>query len=294
MKIGQASSGIIDSGSISSDGHITCYNVVIVNREKRKALMCHVWEGGHNGFSFSQMENLKRFSSELGDKVAFIVEGTRSSPSIGVVRELQKRDIEVLPVKKLKTDGARWNVDFDLEQQRITVTDEYGKLNYQETPFPPFVETPKSERGLSDQERILQKLSQHIDPETKELTPKAQEEFKRILELPNPNDFGSRVSGAVLNSCVNQRAIVAGFDNYHDYFEANPNNFTNVAPDSPELVLRKIMGGAGKSRFEKVGVDFDTVKMTPQAVMELLKDFPELLIRYTKSLGTVTELTQVH
>lgn len=126
MKIGQASSEIIDNGSISSDGHITCYNVIVVNREKHKALMLHVWEGG-GWLTFEQMEKLKRFSSELGDKVGFIVEGERSSPSGATVKELQRRGIEVLPVKKLKTAGARWNVDFELATQQVTVTDEYGR-----------------------------------------------------------------------------------------------------------------------------------------------------------------------
>ncbi len=127
------------------------------------------------------------------------MEGTCSTPSRGTAKELEKCGIDVLPVKRLHTDSTPWNVKFDVESQRITVTDGQGKCYYQATPFPPFVETPEQKNGVSNRMRILQAISRHIDAETKELTPLAAKELKRILALPNSDDSMRNISHTLID-----------------------------------------------------------------------------------------------
>ncbi len=56
----------------------------------------------------------------------------------------------------------------------------------------------------------------------------------------------------------------------------------------PELVLRKILGGGARESFGRRGVDFAEVKVTPQAVMDILQDYPELLVGLTRALEKST------
>lgn len=132
-------------------------------------------------------------------------------------------------------------------------------------------------------------LSQHVDPQTHELNRGVIEKFKRILESPNPDTLRGEIASSLLYQYVQKRALAAGFDDYHDYFEASSNNFTDVAADSPELVLRKLMGRAGMARFEENGIDFDKVKVNPEVVIQLLADYPDLLALFVNSLDKSQE-----
>lgn len=285
MKIGAGESGIIESGTVASGRHDVCYNVIILNLEKRKALMFHVWVEKYGGLSYRQKEDLNKFSKELGDKVALPIRGSDSNFAGDTIQKLQEKGIEVLPTLKLSTKGLSFNVDFLLEDRKVTVTDRLGNILYEGTPFPPFQEIEIEDFALNDHERLVKKLSLHTDPATGELDAEAQKELNIILG--QCDEMGS-LEIKLMRIFMTERAAAAGFKNYDAYFNADSRNVTKIRPDSLELVLRKL-GGDWSEEFIKAGIDFDAVKITPSAIVEILADCPKALDQFIKALKNTTQ-----
>jgi len=83
------------------------------------------------------------------------------------------------------------------------------------------------------------------------------------------------------------RAAKAGFDNYSDYLGADRKNFVDVDPQNGEMVLRKIGSphDSIRQRFQKAGRSFAKVRVTPEAIVELLKDYPVVIDKFTAMLA---------
>lgn len=275
--MGQGFSRIAAPGEkLKSTNHITCYNVMVVNLEKGTSYMAHVWEGGYNGMSPQQIEMLKTFTPTLGRQVALIVEGARSSPSQWVRRDLEKLGIEVLPLIQVDSSNMRWDVDYDPAQRHVKVTDERGKLLYEGTPFPPFEEIPAAEKGLSDSERLFRALHCIEDPKTKEITKEGQSILLSVLKR---RDLEQKMRREQLD----ERAVAAGYENYCDYMEADRNNFIDVAPDSPELMLRFLTGNVHFfNRYLQKKGNRKRVSVTRQKVMALFKNHPAELKEFVQ------------
>ena len=286
MKFGQGYFGRTQQDDrLASDGHITCYSIVLVNLEKRDAMMFHVWEGGYNGLSPAQKDALEDFLKPLGRKVAVIAEGTESSPARWVGKELAKAGIEVLDLMHFDTGHMRWSADFDPATRRYRIEDERGKVFYDGVPLPDYAGPPKDEAGLSDAERRLHKLQRFANPRTGDLP---RDAIRILDELMNRTPVSwkseSKVDGSLLYDFMESRAKAAGFSDYCEYLEADRANFVKAEPQ--EMVLRKIGGAAPKlrQRFKDAGRDFRKVHVTPAAVVELLKDYPRVFDRFVEKL----------
>ena len=275
--------------TLSSEGHITCYNVVILDLETRDALMLHVWEGGYGGLSDRQRTHLTAFRKLLGEKVAFVTEGERSTPSICVRRDLESEGIQVLPLLKVPTGGLRWNIAFDPKERRLTVEDEKGGLHYSDVPFPQYKAIPTDEQGLTDEQRLVLQLGKYANQETGALDGPVVDHLRMMLHKTSVPPEYRPLGSSLLYNFVTVRAKAAGYDNYHDYFEASRTHFVDIPLGDPELTLRKIQGVPENvvGRFQAAGIDFDAVSVTPQTVITLLKDYSEVAQLFISQLSSL-------
>lgn len=171
--------------------------------------------------------------------------------------------------KEIISDSSRWDAAFNPKTGQVTVTDENDKVLYNNTPFPKFADAPE----LSDNECILAKIQRLTDPKTGELYDSERERLVSLLKKGTPN-----VMSQLICEFIEEHAKKAGFSNYQDYIEANPNNFKDVEPESPEAVLRKIIGNPGFfERYKKSGHDAGKIRLNPENIMNLLEDYPEIL-----------------
>lgn len=275
-----------NGGSLKTSSHITCYNVTLLNLENHESAMFHVWEGGYNGLSSQQKEVLKEFLQPYGKKVAIIVEGERSSPSHYLQDLLIKAGVDVLDIIYLKSGNMRWNACFDPSSCELYIDDENGKVLYQGVPFPKHEKVLSAERKIPD----TQKRARQLDPYVSlagELSKDALHQLKISMDRPPLFEEGESVYSTLLQIFVKARAHAAGFQDYCDYFDADDNNFTNIDPQSLELVLRKLSNPEDslKNRFKAAGLDLDEVYITPEVVVTLLKDYPATFENFVQSLS---------
>jgi hypothetical protein len=288
LEVNQGFSKVATSDQIlASYGHVTCYNVIVLNLEKQTAYMAHIWGDLHDGFSPSQQRDLEKFNGALGKKVAMIVEGSRSSGYLGSELELKKLGIDVLDIIHLKNEpGTRWGIVFNPKTRQINAMDHKSKQLYVGCPFPDFVEPPPEESGLSDEQRIRLKLTPFVDPKTGELSQRGQERLSQLLDETRYDETQQRsdlINNILRSSFIAKRAKDAGFKDIDSYVEADPNNLCDISPGSLELVFRKLQGNeAFLQRCKKAN---HSISITLDKIMELFKDYPDILIQLADQLG---------
>jgi hypothetical protein len=244
LSFGQGAAKTSENGeTLQSGSHMTCYSLMLLNLETRKAQMHHVWEGEYNGFSPEQRDEFSAFMRDLGKIVAVIVEGDRSRVSYNTRYVLVDNDIELVQVHRIDANGAWWSSEFKPHERqvKISLTNE-GTTLYEGTPFPKFEEVPESERDLSIRERLVSMLTPYVDLETGELPTRGIEVLKNLLGIVNGKPRYEGMYTAFFNEHLKKRAQAAGFDNFQDYVEADRSNFYKIPPQNPEWVLRKLIG----------------------------------------------------
>ncbi len=135
QEVGQSKSKTGNDGVIISNGHLTCFNIIVMNLKTGAAMMNHVCECKHKGLSLSQVESLEIFSQIQGKKVALIIQGSRAERSPHAMQELKNRHIQTLPIMKLQSGVLCWNVEFDINNRYLIATDENQKILYEGNPF---------------------------------------------------------------------------------------------------------------------------------------------------------------
>lgn len=129
---------IIEEGSLSSQRHITCYNLICLNLSLAKACMCHVNERCTQILTEQQSDILKEFLSSQGSKVGLCVLGSQSKMSPWLKDHLMAHHVRLLPDMHINTKALTWNVNFRLHDRKLVVTDENDHIRYSGRPFPDF------------------------------------------------------------------------------------------------------------------------------------------------------------
>ncbi len=240
-----------------------------------KAISVVGGSGGYDGgLSIGQRDTLEDFLIPSGNKIVFITEGDKSARARLTENYFRNLGIDNCTFIKVPTGQNRWAATFDPDSRILVIEDEQGTQHYNAVLFDRYQEISDPEHGLNNEQRLSQRLGRYVDATTGTLTPSSIEDLARLIRATDQSFLSSLVS-----HIVNLRAQAAGYEDSADYLGANSGNFARIAPSSPELVARKISGvsPAAKAKFLAAGIDFDTVQVSPQSLMNLVQNDPRMV-----------------
>lgn len=270
---------------LRSENFTSCHCLLVVNLErdpstqKEFAQLLHI-VGGE--LLQEQYDALKAFSEQPGQKVAVALEGSRAYPTESYTQSLKYLGIKRLPYIRIETGRGYWHVDFFPQELKIEVTSDNGVKKF--SPFPERYDLPNAVRGLSLEKRFEFFLAQYATEKgnlQNDIIRKLGEFLeKTIVEI---NSSTTNYGSLLFDTLVTERAKNAGFEDYCQYFEADPKNFTDIAPGGLELVLRRItLNPASVARFKKDGIDPAAIPVTPRDVILMFNNYFHLLDRFVR------------